>query len=249
MTYSLVNAGTVVGGTLTIQCTSTTAHNLLVLSVSGESVGTPVLTPPAGWLAVPGSPAGATGQAISWMWHYPDCPASITSVIIGLGGAGFNFVAGQILEFHDSAGTSTTPADAAGAKVTAASATSPQAVATSGAAAAHNLAVCVANGYSVSSIKDTMTPGAGFTQAGNYGNAVKQSLHVGIDYMADTGASAGTVTDSVTFTATASSFAGLIATFKTATAGPPPGPPPRVVESQAPLAISGVSPASRPSFA
>lgn len=90
--------------------------------------------------------------------------------------------------------------------------------------------------FESSSSKNTLVSAAGFTQAGNYGNGVKQNQCVTFDYLLDTGASSGTVTDSMTFVPAGTvTFAGAIATFKVASAGAPAGLLPQQLRGRSPL--------------
>ena len=54
MTYSLVSAGTVAsvagGASVAATCTSTTAHNLLVLGFGGQAFSGMTVSLPAGWV-------------------------------------------------------------------------------------------------------------------------------------------------------------------------------------------------------
>ncbi len=217
MTYSLVNANTVAtitsGTTVTPTCTSTAAGNLLVLGLSGESGLTITFTPPAGWQkAISYHPASSNDYVD--IWYYPNNPGGITSVAVTTGNAGTS-ISAQIMEFSDSAGSNTSPLDKTGSNQVTSGTT--VAVSTSSTiAAAHELAVAVFACHYTSATKVTLAAGTGFTEAGNYGNAIKQTDHAAFDYELDTGASSGiTVTDTeADGGVTVTDFAGAIATFK-----------------------------------
>jgi hypothetical protein len=229
VTYSLVHANTVatlssVQTGITPTCTSTTAANLLVV-VIGTDWGNLTPAPPAGWQT--GKINGTNGSNI--IFYYPNCPAGITSVAVtwaSAGGGTTTWVA-QVLEFHDSAGTNTSPLDVTG--VITNDPTTPTPIATSGTtAAANELAVAVGVGFYSSATKDTISAGTGFTQAGQLNNGTKAQDHIGFDYQLDTGSSAGiTVTDSMTYTGPFTIFSGVIATFKVFTAAVRPAAPSR----------------------
>jgi hypothetical protein len=215
--YSLLHAGTVlsVGGINSIapSCTSTTAGSMLVCPVWAQ--GSVTFSLPAGWrAAAPPTGSGCRAQ----VWYYPNCPAGITSVTVNTSAS--TTIVGQVLEFTDPSGSNLVPLDAQGTQFATSPAT-PQAVATSTAAIAGDLVVCASGLVFASATSSTLTPGAGFTSAGNYGNGATQNGHASFDYLLNSGA--GAQTDSVAFTgASPSSFAGCIAAFRIASAGPGP---------------------------
>jgi hypothetical protein len=178
------------------------------------------------------------------MWYYPDCPAGITSVLFSYppqfgGSTGTGAGAACVLEFTDSAGTNTSPLDVIGSVNVASGATSPQSIPTSAAAAAHDLAVSLGFSLEATASKDSLVTasGSGFTLAANFGNGVKQAVRITADYQPDT--ASGIVTDSMTFVPSgATSFVGLIATFKIASAAAPAGPPPAVLSTRSPAAAA-----------
>jgi hypothetical protein len=203
-----------------------TLHNLLILKVvaSGWSLSsTP--TPPVGWVLAVDS--GTSTTARSLIWYYPDCPGAVSSVSVSnMAGGGIGAAYVYLEEFHDDAGTNTSPLDVVGSINT--DVATPVPITTSGPAIAPNvLAVSAFSGYYSSATKDTITAGSGFTQASQANNATKTSGHAVFDYMLNTN---GTVTDLVTFTGPFSNAAGAIATFAVYVA-PGPAPSETIVQS------------------
>jgi hypothetical protein len=223
MTYSLVHAntplddsGTKVFPPVSASLVSTAAGNLLVaVAMMDGGVGVTSFTVPSGWSQAYAAVTTTAGVAI---FYLPNCSAGITSVSITNNAPASNsYFWAQAFEFHDSAGSNATPLDVTGS---ASGTTSPQAIATGSAAQAHDLAVSILLGAYGSGTKDTLSTGTGFTQGGTGGQGTKQTEHVISDYLLDTGASSGTVTDSVSFTGPFTYSRSAIATFKIASAAP-----------------------------
>ena len=223
MAYTLANANTMatgIGSSLTPTCASTAAGNLLVCSLtrSTSSVSS-VVTFPAGWVRAM-TPAYSGGYQAE-IWYLSNCAAAITSVAISWTLSTATGCSAQVLEFHDAAGANTAPLDVTGI-LSVPGATTPFSIATSGAvAAAGELAVTAFYGEYASATKDTVNAGTGFTQAGQFGTAVKQIPHQSADYQLSTGS--GVVTDAVTFTGPFTAAVGVIATFATFNTSPPSG--------------------------
>ena len=206
MTAALVQSGPMTTSGATVSCSSTGAGNLLVLLVVVSPANS---TPPAGWSQA----VAAAGGGFMQIWYYPNNPGGITSVVFT--GTSPNITIGAILEF--SGLDTTAPLDKTGSVADNTGTTSPINISTSSAITANDeLAVTILN-INTSAVKITITPGTGFTQAGQIGNGVKQTQHNAYDYRLDTGASSSgtTITDAMAISATGwTTITGIIATFK-----------------------------------
>lgn len=208
MAITLVQAGTVVTASPVTMASVSTGGRLLVIVV--ECNLNPTL--PAGWVSV-------TNTTWSRIFCYPGNPGGISSVALTSPGT---VQGAQMLEFAGAATIS--PVDQTGAANATVTTSSPMNISTSGATAlASELAVSGAYLGLGTSTKITVSAGAGFTQAGQVGNAVKQQAHVTFDYKLDTGAAAQVITDAITQDVTGvagSIWDYAIATFAQPSAGP-----------------------------
>jgi len=192
------------------------AGNLLVCPV--YIWASAVTSLPTGWVR---AVQQTSSIGYSEIWYYANNPGGISSVVVTFQNASNG--AAMLLEYNNAAGT--LALDQTGGAVSTVTTDTSLAVTTAANVVADNelVVTSVGQGFNGAATKITLSPGTGFTQEGNWGNAVKQNQHGAFDDRLDSGSSSGS-TVSETFTTTVSGQQALhaaIATFYVPSAAPP----------------------------